>query len=863
MILEYAENIIQFLTILISLLLCLFGYIESRRKIWLHAAIFFVGNLLSSYFWSAYFVIMRATPNTNNGFTYLGWDIGFLALLGLVFLMKSREEIRYFNPFMLLPVALNVWQLILYLPFGGVINSIYQVTVCTGIACLSLQGILWYLRERKDKNIKPPLVQISTLLLVAFEFGMWTSSCFGGWIGILYYLFSILSSMCNLLLVWSINRIYGRGKEKSDIPVDTKFQAFLKTIYLILAVISSLGGILLGLWIRDTLTRAITRSSEYSVYDIIPVILFLVSLVIAGAAIAIIMLVYFEQKVVENNRLREARNIAERSNEAKSDFLASMSHEIRTPINAVLGMNEMVLKESIRNRDKLPEDREILKKVFDDITGYAGNIESAGNNLLAIINDILDLSKIEAGKLEIREAGYELSSVLNDVSNMITFRAKEKGLEYRVEVDETLPDGLRGDEVRIRQVITNVLNNAVKYTKEGFVSLSVSCRDGEDYVNGEIIDLVFAVKDTGIGIKEEDIGRLFDKFERMDVKRNKGIEGTGLGLAITQRLIQLMGGSVKVESTYGLGSVFTITIPQEIVTTEPIGNFQEKFAKSLKDADGGNEVFRAPYAHILVVDDTRMNLMVAEGLLRDTGIEIDTAASGAEAICLADVVRYDIILMDQRMPEMDGTEAMHRIREQEDSRNRETPIICLTADALSGARERYVSEGFTDYLSKPIDSRELKDTLMKYLPKEKITYTAEDDAPAGDVIVNTADGYSVLRSGGIDPEAGLKYSQNDKSFYKMLLEEYKRSAGEKKDSIIRYYEEKDWKNYCVLVHGLKSSSRLIGADALADAAAAMEQAAHDEDENAINKGHSDMIAQFDAAVDAVKLGVFAMEAELA
>ncbi|MCR5595826.1 MAG: response regulator [Lachnospiraceae bacterium] len=396
--------------------------------------------------------------------------------------------------------------------------------------------------------------------------------------------------------------------------------------------------------------------------------------------------------------LKTAREAADRANRSKSEFLANMSHEIRTPINAVLGMNEMIIRES--------HD--------DKIIGYAKNVDSSGQTLLAIINDILDISKIEAGKLTITEAPYKLSNILNDVTNMVTIRAQAKKLEFDVYVDETLPDGLMGDEVRVRQMMLNLLTNAVKYTSEGSVSLSVE----GDYDN-DILNLIISVSDTGMGIKSEDKDKLFSQFERLDVVKNRSIEGTGLGLAITHDLAELMGGTISVESTYGLGSTFSVNIPQKIVSREQIGNFRAKRG-CCAEAGAKERNLRIPEGYILVVDDTRINLMVFKELLKRTEIKIDTAESARDSILLAEKNKYDVIYMDQRMPIMDGTEALRVIKAQENGANMDTPIICLTADAVAGAKEKYIEEGFDDYLSKPVVSAQLEETLIKYVPKEKI-----------------------------------------------------------------------------------------------------------------------------------------------
>ena len=491
-------------------------------------------------------------------------------------------------------------------------------------------------------------------------------------------------------------------------------------------------------------------------------------------------------------------------------------------------------------------EREDARALFGDICRYAGDIDSAGNSLLGIINDILDFSKIEAGKIEIFSAPYKLSSVLNDVSNMILFKARSKDLNFQVEVDETIPDILNGDEVRVRQIITNLLNNAVKYTEQGNVILSV--RTGP-------------VRDTGIGIREEDIGRLFAKFERVDLEHNSSIEGTGLGLAITKNLLDLMGGKIDVKSIYGVGSVFTVTLPQTVVSLEPVGNFREKFEQSIQTAKAAKDNFRAPDAHILIVDDTRMNLTVAAGLLKNTGVEIDAVTTGEEAIRLAESIRYDLILMDQRMPVMDGTEALRRIRAQADGANLSTPVICLTADAVSGARERYLTQGFTDYLSKPIDSAALEKMLIRYLPPEKVLLKpVEDHKDAADE-AEAADNAD-LRAVGIDPAAGLLYCQADEQLYAALLQEFAQSSADKTRELRQYYEARDWNNYAVAVHALKSTSRMIGAAALSDAAAALEAAADAGDEDSIRQWHDGMMDQYSAATEVLRrsIGTAALDA---
>ncbi len=577
-------------------------------------------------------------------------------------------------------------------------------------------------------------------------------------------------------------------------------------------------------------------------------------LYLANAFLCIFIMVQYHRNTLNqldySEQLTEAKAVAEHANTAKSEFLASMSHEIRTPINAVLGMNEMVLRESLQARDQASTVQPELRAYLTNISNYAGNIDSAGKNLLAIINDILDFSKIESGKMEITEAEYKFSSVLNDISNVISFRAKDKGLDFKIEMDKDLPDGLFGDELRIRQIMTNLLGNAVKYTKRGSVLLYVGKEAGDVIENGDTIHLVISVKDTGIGIKKEDIDKLFQKFERVDLQQNSTVEGSGLGLAITKSLLELMNGTIKVESVYGNGSTFTATIPQKVVSTEPVGDFKMKFEKSVQEADVYHEAFRAPDAHILIVDDTRMNLTVAVGLLKKTQMDIDTAASGLEAIGLTKTIKYDLILMDQRMPGMDGTETMKNIKVQEDGVNRETPFICLTADAVSGARTHYLAEGFTDYLTKPIDSKALERTLMKYLPKEKIITDFKDEE--AQEALPEVDEFEPMRLAGIDPDVGLRFCQDDKDLYRSIIIDYAQTSDEKMKNIVEYLAKEDWKNYAISVHALKSTSKTIGAGDLSDIALHLEMAANENDASLIRAEHDTMLDLYQKVVAAIR-----------
>ena len=403
----------------------------------------------------------------------------------------------------------------------------------------------------------------------------------------------------------------------------------------------------------------------------------------------------------ERESLRDISDRAMAASEAKSAFLSNMSHEIRTPINAMLGMNEMILRECSEDSPILP---------------YAKNIEAAGHTLLALVNDILDFSKIEAGKMEIISAEYDLSSVIHDLVQMISYRAEGKGLEFSLEIDPETPKRLWGDDIRLKQIVTNLLTNAVKYTKEGSVVFSIDFEKKDD----KHVLLNVAVKDTGSGIKKEDMDKLFSKFDRIGEEKNRHIEGTGLGLSITTRLLNMMGSKLEVGSIYGVGSRFYFTLEQEVMDWEPVGNMDEVLLTTATARHQYHEQFTAPEANVLVVDDTEMNLVVFTNLLKKTKVNIDTAISGDDALARTKNKKYDLIFLDHMMPHKNGIETLHELREQKNAVNKDTPVVCLTANAVSGAWELYKSEGFDDYLTKPIDFALLEQTVIKYLPPEKV-----------------------------------------------------------------------------------------------------------------------------------------------
>lgn len=411
------------------------------------------------------------------------------------------------------------------------------------------------------------------------------------------------------------------------------------------------------------------------------------------------------ERVHMMEKLEQERQRADKANEAKGTFLANMSHEIRTPINVVMGMNEMIMREC--------EDGSILE--------YARTIQDAGRTLLTLVNDILDFSKIESGMLQVVEEAYSLKLMLRTLEKECRMRAEDKGLHFQFVVPEDTPNVLLGDELRVRQVLLNILSNAIKYTVRGSVTMTLSY---EKRIDKEI-QLTFAIADTGIGIKEENIGRLFDKFDRVDEEQVHAIEGTGLGLSIVYRLINLMNGTIEVKSQYGEGSTFTVSLPQHIIEDQPIGVLYEESGKQ-EERKRYVPQFVAPDARVLVVDDNKVNLTVVKGLLRKTRMQIDCVMSGRE--CLEAVRRehYHVILLDYMMPEMDGAETLQKLKEMPDNMSMDAAVIVLTANAMSGMKEMYLGQGFDAYLSKPIESAALEKLLMEYIPGQCIVNSSEE-----------------------------------------------------------------------------------------------------------------------------------------
>ena len=517
--------------------------------------------------------------------------------------------------------------------------------------------------------------------------------------------------------------------------------------------------------------------------------------------------------------LQEETARADAANRAKSDFLARMSHEIRTPINAVLGMDEMILRESSE-----PE----IKK-------YAHDIKSSASALLSIINEILDSSKIESGKMELVKDNYEISSLLNDLYNMIGVRAKSKGLSLNFDIDSTIPTTYYGDDLRIRQVLVNLLTNGVKYTQQGSVTLRITGR-----VDGENAILHFSVKDTGIGIREEDLGKLFAKFERIDEAKNRHVEGTGLGMSIAMQLLNLMGSELKVESEYGKGSEFYFELVQTIVNPEPLGDFHERILRISEEYEYDMS-YTAPDAKVLVVDDNEMNRKVFCNLLKQTQITIYEAGSGEECIALAQQQDFDIVCLDYMMPNMDGVETLQLMKEE--NLCSDTPIIMLTANAVVGAREQYLEAGFDDYLAKPIAPEKLDKMILKYLPEELV----KEGEPLA--VVSSA-----TEEPGIPPldEFDFNYAMNLLRSEELLLktlEDFYHLLEQLPQKLKLLYDEirqeEQLALYRIEVHGLKSTAATVGALLLSKVARLLEVAAIEGDLEKITVVHPILLEEME------------------
>ena len=513
--------------------------------------------------------------------------------------------------------------------------------------------------------------------------------------------------------------------------------------------------------------------------------------------------------------LRIQKEIADDANKAKSSFLANMSHEIRSPINAILGMDEMILRESSE----------------EAVVGYASDIKTSSKTLLSIVNEILDFSKVEEGKMEIIPTEYEVGEMISNLISMVNERIIDKGLKFIVKVDERIPRVLFGDEIRIKQCVLNLLTNALKYTREGEVEFVVSFDELEE----DAISLKFKVRDTGIGMKQEDMDKLFSPFARIEERRNRKVEGTGLGMSITNKLLELMGTKLDVESVYGEGSTFSFAVRQNVISKEPIGDFYQKNTMGRNELNSYKESFRAPNAHILVIDDTEINLSVIKNLLKKTMINIDTADSAMSGIELLRNNKYDVMLIDYMMPKMDGIEALHYMKDE--GLVGDMKCVILTANAVSGVREMYISEGFDDYLSKPVNPDLLEQRLIEWLPDDKVVLDSDNSDSETDAEKDVSEEANELADlsaiNELDTETGVVYCGSEEN-YLSVIRIFHETAGDKADEIRTNYNNKDWKNFTVKVHALKSSARVIGAKELSEAARRLEEAGENTDIDTID-----------------------------
>ena len=601
-----------------------------------------------------------------------------------------RKLVRYFYD-LDSPFSLKIFQVAAFGGFlaalGGCFTSLFSglpisvviVTFIGGVIALALMVL-----AKKTKKIELcSCILILILNLIILPFAFFTSggvkSGMSAWfvLGIFVVFLLIKGKMFGLMLGISLSSmvacyVYTYYHPESVIPLKDEWTSYEDIIFSILMVT-----IIIGLVVRF----------QNRVYE------------------------EEQKKVVEQNLELE------RLSRTRNNFFANMSHEIRTPINTIIGLNEMILRED----------------VSEEIAENAIHIQDASKMLLALINDILDMSKIESGKMEIVPVQYETGSMFSELVNLIWIRAHEKKLEFKLDISPEIPSMLYGDEVRIKQIVTNLLSNAVKYTQKGYITLTAR---SEMKDNNKVL-LTISVKDSGVGIRKEDMQRLFQSFQRVDEGNNAGIEGTGLGLSISHQLVEMMGGKITVDSIYQKGSVFTIQIEQDIVDGNPMGHMDFMTRGSSHKRKQYKQIFEAPDARVLVVDDNEMNLLVVKKLLRETKIQVDLAKSGRECLELTKQHFYHVIFMDHMMPEMDGVETLHRMQIQENGLCREVPVIALTANVMSGAEQIYRDKGFQGYLAKPISGSLMEAVLIKYLPKELIEYNAVESEEEAEYLVQT------------------------------------------------------------------------------------------------------------------------------
>ena len=588
------------------------------------------------------------------------------------------------------------------------------------------------------------------------------------------------------------------------------------------------GNYVLHIDVLDVSTREVIQEDTYNIvkkpliYELLiaKILMFVLLAVIGGLIVWRIMTGTIVRR--QYDEIRQAKDEAERANSAKSRFLANMSHEIRTPINTIMGMDEMIMRE---------DTTDVPKPYYMSVINYAIDIMNASESLLGLINDLLDMSKIESGKMHLVEQEYDSTTLLRSIVSMIRVRAAQKDLTFGIEIDESLPTRMYGDDGKIKQIVLNLLTNAVKYTEMGGFTLTVSVESRKE----DMCNLRFSVKDSGIGIKEEDMDKLFTAYERLDEEKNSGIQGTGLGLDISRRFAELMDGELWCESVYGEGSEFILTFPQKIVDGTGIGVFDER-----EEGAKGPYVpqFIAPDADILVVDDNPMNLTVIKGLLKATKMFVTTAASGEECLEKIKYGSFNVVLLDHMMPGMDGLETCAKIRETYP----DLPVYALTANAAENGEEFYKSRGFDGYLAKPIDSLSLEKAIMKHLPEEIMMKPTKDDAVVEETDL-PEDLAWVKSVNGISVEDGIRNS-GGVSTYVRSLKDFLDTIDPNAKVIEDAYKEKTIKLYTVKVHALKTSARIIGAAGLSKMCEQLEEAGNKENLAFIDANHEAMIDEY-------------------
>ncbi len=523
------------------------------------------------------------------------------------------------------------------------------------------------------------------------------------------------------------------------------------------------------------------------------------------------------------NEIKRVRRQAEKASIAKSEFLANMSHEIRTPMNAIIGLNDIIMEEC--------GDTEIY--------AYAKDVQSAAKNLLTIINDILDLSKVEAGKMELLNVNYYIKVMADEIIGIMDMAASQNGLILKYECDQTIPCRYCGDDGRIKQILLNILSNAIKFTKKGYVRVYITGKPGKSE-DEEL--LTFCVEDTGCGIREEDLNKIFEDFRQVDSRRNRSVEGTGLGLAIVKHLVELMKGTIQVESVYEKGTTVTITIPQKIIDRQPVSQMEELPQTEHKVTD----LFTAPGMKVLIVDDNVINRKVARGFLKNYAFDLTEAESGPEAIERVRSDRYDLIFMDHMMPDMDGVEATEIIRRDCGENGTAPVVVALTANAMEGMREHFLEHGFQDFIAKPLDRTELNQLLLRWVPeKYRQSEVEEEESKPLDPTAFQID--------GVDMDAVMQYYSGDEEGFVELLDLYC-IDGKRKTELLHEVVESDILRYQIEVHGLKSASANIGAMKVSEMARGQENAAARGDREFIDSQFPLLMAEYENLL--AKIGQF-------